>query len=594
MHSIPLESVRHSTFARSLRALHRTHLEQDVYSYHAEADWQVSPVDILPCNGQFKKVLHVERLSGESINIEAALGIGMGGRHVGLVDRNLHLDCLNTRALELQTEVIDTEIDLRSMTRVSMERSESLLAGVASRRVGLWSLPAGQEEVLIDTVTLLENLVAIDPVTASILLSPLMSPGYEVTVQADHFLFRGDSAAIGDFIDFRALGYPSSQYHRARCLAYWLGCVETNQAMEACRASVITQAGAIQLPVVPQGLPARLTCWRDGARLLVLHVQPLLAGGAWPRRFNRIRLEDARTGVGLDFWERPTEAESDTLAWWGPSRVAAARVTCHPYAIPGRLQSSNGRAALKRLDPVTEFVPVLVLPLWTETDYRIRDRFLAWQGSHKGVPGHPSTSTGPAAVEVGHRAEVLGLLCEVSSPLLHENINLCFQMWEIYSANAREKLEQCHSQVDDLERSIFRAAIEPITWHLAPGKGSAEVASREQCFLEAFIVDQFLRSTCIPAASPGGGSAGSQSLEVQPLPLALVDAIRSLIRFLPGTVGLDARACPLMTLAILAKLLGATSMRPSDLRACLAQTGPGLTNGELDLLVAKALEVPKP
>lgn len=195
MHSIPLESVRHSTFARSLRALHRTHLEQDVYSYHAEADWQVSPVDILPCNGQFKKVLHVERLSGESINIEAALGIGMGGRHVGLVDRNLHLDCLNTRALELQTEVIDTEIDLRSMTRVSMERSESLLAGVASRRVGLWSLPAGQEEVLIDTVTLLENLVAIDPVTASILLSPLMSPGYEVTVQADHFLFRGDSAA---------------------------------------------------------------------------------------------------------------------------------------------------------------------------------------------------------------------------------------------------------------------------------------------------------------------------------------------------------------------------------------------------------------
>lgn len=579
------ESAMFRAAARALRTLMPFHAHQVPYALNTSRDWSIFPVDICPEGGRFHKTLRVLNSSAQSFDILSPLGVKTRRRSRRSLDRNIHLHELNQDDFRSCVQVFDVSLDPRKLTPYSLAESVPVVALPVSQRVGLWSMLVSGKKIVFDGVTLFEHLLAVDDHAANLLLSPLMASGFRKSLTGNRFFLSGSSPVLNELVDLRAKDHLGSQFHRARCIAYWLGSEEGAAELLRCRISILDDRSQIRVPQLPVAAPVRVACVQRADHLQVIQLHPLVYGEFWPLVCEKIQLEDPSTGLGLEFDSGAAEHVRGDLAWWGPDAVSVRPITCFPYTFKrSRLTDVDTVAA--RVDGETRVLnPNLLGADHSEIDRRLRQRVELWQ--RPAAVEREGTDCRPEDYHCRHRFKVEELLQLMSVSAIRDQCHRCIPYWNAHLAICVRQLEACLAQRDGPGRTLFCWALPRVRGMSTAFPG--DEAAAEQAVLEALVIDLFLAGTEPTGCNTWRHAAVPDYARGTALSPSMVDALRCLLTHSPRLFGFACDTWTWTEFAVLSKVLGVPSVSPAEVQACLKSVGPYLSPDDLARLAARAL-----
>ena len=136
----------------------------------------------------------------------------------------------------------------------------------------------------VDTVSLLELVVAQDEPLFRLLMSPFRDEAVQVKTKGDEIVIfcANDTALTSRGGAFRRVGSPNwDSFETAACIAYWLVAPDRRLELSAC-ADSLRSGAAPHSPRVHSSIMAGVRGYERDSNLLVRSIQPLESTPLWP------------------------------------------------------------------------------------------------------------------------------------------------------------------------------------------------------------------------------------------------------------------------------------------------------------------------
>lgn len=152
----------------------------------------------------------------------------------------------------------------------------------------------------IDTVSLLELVVAQDEPLFRLLMSPFSDEAVQVKAKDDEVVifYANDTALTSRGCAFRRVGSPNwDSFETAVCIAYWLAARDRRLELSACADSLRTGA-APRIPRVHISIMAGVRGYERDANVLVRSIRPLESTPLWPCEWKVVTVLNRRGSRG--------------------------------------------------------------------------------------------------------------------------------------------------------------------------------------------------------------------------------------------------------------------------------------------------------
>lgn len=152
----------------------------------------------------------------------------------------------------------------------------------------------------IDTVSMLELVVARDEPLFRLLLSPFRDAGVRVHATGNllSILWADDRVLASRGGDSRSIGLSKCySFEMATCIAYWLGSPDGRSELSLC-ADSLRRGTTPHLPRIENSIMASVHGYERGKNFLVNAIQPLALTPQWPCNWGAITVLNRREGKG--------------------------------------------------------------------------------------------------------------------------------------------------------------------------------------------------------------------------------------------------------------------------------------------------------